>query len=200
MIICTDGHGLTGPINRQATPTTKLERSVPVTQTFIYNMTKGNNIRIALLVGHRHLITTIAGFLHDEWRSFPPWASISAIEDRMAEGLRLNGTTFTLVALSDENDFMGTAGIKRFELPGHHDKEHWLSEVFIPKRLRGQGIGSALISDCIGRSEDLGIQALYLYTPDRQKLYQRFGWHQIEQTFVNNESVSIMVRHTMHNL
>ncbi len=153
------------------------------------------SMRIELLADHRHLITKIAALLHDEWGAFPPWASLLAIEERLAAGSQSYKAPFTLVALSAENDFLGTASIKRFELPAHHDKEHWLGEVFIPKGLRGKGIGSSLIGECIKRSFDLGVQALYLYTPDQQRLYERFGWHEALQTVVNDEPVSIMVKH-----
>jgi GNAT superfamily N-acetyltransferase len=156
-------------------------------------------MRIELLADHRHLITKIAAFLHGEWGAFPPWASLPTIEARLAAGSQSHGVPFTLVALSAENDFLGTASVKLFELPAHHDKEHWLSEVFIPKSLRGQGIGSALIADCIKRSFDLGVPTLYLYTPDQQRLYEKFGWHEAVQTVVNDEAVSIMERHATHN-
>ena len=86
------------------------------------------------------------------------------------------------------------ASVKLFELPSHHDKTHWLGEVFIPTALRGRGIGAALINDCVRRSIDIGIQALYLYTPDQQKLYERFGWREVEQAMVDGEAVSVMVR------
>ncbi|WP_156054226.1 MULTISPECIES: GNAT family N-acetyltransferase [unclassified Thiomonas] len=126
--------------------------------------------------------------------------SLLAIEERLAARSQAHEVPFTLVALSAENDFLGTASIKRFELPAHPDKEHWLGEVFIPKGLRGQGIGSSMIAECIKRSLDLGVQALYLYTPDQQRLYERFGWQEAVQTVVNDEAVSIMVRHATHNL
>ena len=84
------------------------------------------------------------------------------------------------------NDFLGTASVKLFELAGHHDRELWLGEVFIPNTLRGRGIGSALTYEGIRRSIDLGIRALYLYTPDQPKLYDRFGWHEVEQSMVRS--------------
>jgi len=152
-------------------------------------------MRIEFLADNRHLIETIAVFLHGEWGTLPPWASLSAIEARLEAGSQSGATPFTLVALSPENDFLGTASVKHFELPVHHDKKHWLGEVFIPSSFRGRGIGLALINNCIGRSVDLSVETLYLYTPDQQKLYERFGWHEIEQTLVNDESVSIMARH-----
>jgi predicted N-acetyltransferase YhbS len=156
-------------------------------------------MRIEPLADHPHLIATIAKLLHEEWSAFRPWASLRAIEARLLASAQLHHAPFTVVALSALNEFLGTASVKLFELAGHPDKEHWLGEVFIPNTLRGRGIGSALTNECIRRSIDLGIQALYLYTPDQQKLYERFGWHEVEQSMVDGEAVSIMVRIAAQN-
>lgn len=156
-------------------------------------------MRIEPLADHPHLISKVAKLLHEEWGAFPPWSSLPAIEARLLAGAQLRHAPFTLVALSAMNEFLGTASVKLFELTGHHDKEHWLGEVFILNTLRGRGIGSALINDCIRRSIDQGIQALYLYTPDQKKLYERFGWHEVEQHMVDDEPVSIMMRLAAHN-
>jgi GNAT superfamily N-acetyltransferase len=153
-----------------------------------------NNMRIEPLADHPHLIVEIAKLLHEEWGAFPPWASLPAIEVRLTAGAQLHDVPFTVVALSATNHVLGTASVKLFELPSHHDKTHWLGEVFIPKAFRGRGIGSALITGCVRRSIDIGIQALYLYTPDQQKLYERFGWREEEQAMVDGEAVSVMVR------
>ena len=156
-------------------------------------------MRIEPLAHHPQLIAKIAKLLHEEWSAFPPWASLPAIEARLLAGAQLRHAPFTLVSLSATNEFLGTASVKLFELAGHYDKEFWLGEVFILNNLRGRGIGSALINECFRRSVDLGIQALYLYTPDQQKLYERFGWHEVEQSMVDGEVVSIMVTSVAQN-
>jgi predicted N-acetyltransferase YhbS len=156
-------------------------------------------MRLELLSAHRHLITKIASLLHEEWGCLLPWASLSNIEDRFVALTDTKADTFTLVALSTENEFLGTASVKLHELEDHPDKKHWLGEVFIPRPLRGQGIGSSLIRECLHRSADLGVNVLFLYTPDQQALYERFGWREIETTTVNAENVSIMACNTMHN-
>ena len=151
-------------------------------------------MRIEPLADHPHLIGEIAKLLHEEWGTFPPWASLPAIEARLTAGAQLHRAPFTAVALSAADELLGTASVKLFELPSHPDKSHWLGEVFIPKALRGRGVGSALINDCVRRSIDIGIQALYLYTPDQQRLYARLGWREIGAENVNGELVSLMVR------
>jgi len=155
-------------------------------------------MRIEPLADHPHLIGEIAQLLYEEWGAFAPWASLPAIEARLTAGAQLHRAPFTTVALSAADELLGTASVKLFELPNHPDKTHWLGEVFIPKALRGRGVGSALINDSVRRSIDIGIQALYLSTPDQQKLYERFGWRVVEQAMVDGEAVSVMVRLAAH--
>ena len=149
-------------------------------------------MRIEFLGNHRRLIAEIAALLNQEWGELPPWASVPAIESRLAGQTNVECAPFTLVALGDHDAFLGTASVKLFELPEHRDKAHWLGEVYVPVRLRGQGVGSALIRACVTECRRLGLPVLYLYTPDQQALYARLGWEELESASVNGESVSIM--------
>jgi hypothetical protein len=98
-------------------------------------------MRHELLANYRYLIPQIASLLHREWGALAPWRSLSVIESRLTVGSASSSAPFTIVALSDTNEFLGTASIKLFELADHADKKHWLGEVFIPAGLRGRGIG-----------------------------------------------------------
>jgi hypothetical protein len=60
------------------------------------------------------------------------------IEKRLARQVDAPGVPFTLVALGDRDVLLGTASVKLFELPEHRDKMHWLGEVCVMARLRGQ--------------------------------------------------------------
>lgn len=149
-------------------------------------------MRIEPLASHPQLLPRIAILLNQEWGELSPWASLSVIEQRLAGHLNIGHAPFALVALGNGDEFLGTASVKRFELPQHPDKVHWLGEVFVSHEHRGQGIGSALIHACITECERLRMQTLYLYTPDQQALYARLGWKEIERDWVNGEQVSIM--------
>ena len=143
---------------------------------------------------HQH-IPQLAHLMHQEWHAFAPWASIAAIEARLLHAASAAMLPYAFIALSAQNQVLGTASIKLRELaqyPEHQDKQHWLGEVFIHPQQRGQGVGSALIRACIAYARHLGLPALYLYTPDQQALYRRFGWVDLEQISVNGESVTLM--------
>lgn len=149
-------------------------------------------MRIEPLRHHPRLVAEIATLLNQEWGHLSPWASLSAVEDRLRGQLNIGQTPFTLIALGNRDDFLGAASVKLFELPEHRDKMHWLGEVFVPAGLRGQGVGSTLIRACIAESRRIRLPALYLYTPDQQALYARLGWEELERAAVNGEDVSIM--------
>lgn len=151
-------------------------------------------MRIEPLASHQELVPAIAKHLHQEWGALPPWASLPDIEQRLAGQLNIGRAPFTLVALGQKNEFLGTASVKLFELPEHPDKVHWMGEVFVSIEQRGRGVGSALIHACIAECERIQIHDLYLYTPDQQLLYSRLGWEEVERGQVNGESVSIMRR------
>lgn len=148
-------------------------------------------MRIAHLSSRQHL-EAVAALLHHEWGELSPWSSLPEIEKRLARQLDTPGVPFTLVALGDQDVLLGTASVKLFELPEHGDKKHWLGEVCVMARLRGRGVGTALIRACIAESRRLRLPTLYLYTPDQQALYARLGWEELQNTIVNGENVSIM--------
>ncbi|MBS0201759.1 MAG: GNAT family N-acetyltransferase [Planctomycetes bacterium] len=151
-------------------------------------------MRIEPLAAHQHLIPTIAEHLRQEWKDFAPWSDIAVIEARLRDASGSAPFPYCLVAVSAAGEFLGTASVKRNELPGHPDKPFWLSEVLVPKPLRGQGIGRRLIEQIVESARSSGIPSLFLYTPDQQELYRRLGWEDCCQEFVNGEVVTIMCR------
>lgn len=58
---------------------------------------------------------------------------------------------------------------------------------------RGCGAGGVLVKTCLQAAWLLEINKLYLYTPDMQPLYARYGWRETDKREVNGETVSVMV-------
>ena len=144
------------------------------------------------LKNHPHRVLELTQLLHDEWKEFSPWSAPAVILERLM--LSSSGQTFpfTFIALSSDDQLLGTASIKLRELPAATDKNYWLGEVLIQKKLRGQGIGSALIRACIDHTFNNVDASLYLYTPDQQALYEKFGWVGIEEKYIDGETVTVM--------
>lgn len=152
-------------------------------------------MRIERLHERHDLVATLAALLHREWGHLPAWASQAEIAARLLRESRETASVpFTLLALSEDGELLGTASVRRFELPEHVDKMYWLGEVLVRVEQRGRGTGSALIQACINEGQRLSLPSLYLYTPDQQALYARAGWVEMERTVANGELVSIMWR------
>ena len=149
-------------------------------------------MRIETLKNHLHRLPELTQVLYEEWKAFLPWSTPSLILERLT--LSSSGQTFpfTVIALSAENALLGTASVKLRELPADTDKNYWLGEVLIQKELRGQGIGSALIRACIDYTFNSVDAPLYLYTPDQQALYKKFGWVGVEEKIIDGETVTVM--------
>ncbi len=71
----------------------------------------------------------------------------------------------------------------------------WLDSLYVDRAHRGHGIGSALCEAVAALARELGHPALYLGTPDQQRLYERLGWRWIaDDPGLGHEMSSIMVR------
>jgi N-acetylglutamate synthase-like GNAT family acetyltransferase len=57
-----------------------------------------------------------------------------------------------------------------------------LASVYVDERYRRQGIGSALVRHAAHKAAELGVETLYLFTPDRESFYARLGWTILERT------------------
>ncbi len=64
----------------------------------------------------------------------------------------------------------------------------------MPPAERGRGVASALVRAAEARAAALGVARLWLYTPDRERLYARLGWAPVERTEYRGERVVEMTR------
>lgn len=135
----------------------------------------------------------IARLLHSEWSDFPAWSSLPVIEQRLLERNQNESGSFTFVSSTAEGTLTGTASVIEYELDDRPERRFWLGEVLTPREWRGKGVGSALVNACIARAADQQMEALWLYTPDQQALYRRLGWQDVEQRWISEEWVTVMV-------
>lgn len=151
-------------------------------------------IHITTLAERPEYVEELVQLLHQEWRDFAPWSDCAKIRERLLGLPHPARATCCLLALNQEDVLLGTASIKWQEL-SHLQYDYWLGEVFIRADLRGLGIGSRFIAGALQHARHAKIAALYLYTPDQQALYQRFGWREIKREIANGELVSVMELH-----
>lgn len=151
-------------------------------------------MRIEKLAQHRHLIDALVETLHSAWGELPPWSDRRVIRARLESGASASVFPHTVVAIDDHDAVAATGSLKLDELAHHADKKHWLGEIFVLEEHRRQGLGSRVTTALTAHAFGHGVSALYLYTPDQQRLYARLGWREIGAENVNGELVSLMLR------
>lgn len=151
-------------------------------------------MNISLLSQCPQLLDTVAAMLHQEWSGFSHWRDRSAIRQRLLMRNAQPAKTFTLVALNAENEVLATASTILHELDDIHERQFWMGEVLTVAAHRGKGVASALVLRLIEEARQRHMPELWLYTPDQQAFYRRYGWQEIEQRIVSSEQVSVMRR------
>lgn len=148
---------------------------------------------ISLLAQQPQLLDAVTQMLHREWSDFPNWRDAAVIQQRLQARNQAEAKTLTLVATTSDGELMATASIIHYELDDIAEREFWLGEVITAAEHRGKGLASSLVTRLIAEARLRGITALWLYTPDQQALYRRFGWQDVEQRVMADEEVTVMV-------
>jgi GNAT superfamily N-acetyltransferase len=150
-------------------------------------------LQIEYLDEHIHAIPDLARWHHTEWAAITPHLSIA---DRIA-GFRARarrGVIPTAFVAVLDADVVGLACLVENDIQSHQHLRPWLASVLVAPQHRGRGIGSALCERTTEEARTLGIQKLYLFTFNRQRLYGRLGWSAFEDTLYAGAPGTIMVR------
>lgn len=142
----------------------------------------------------QHLINQLANWFYHEWGLRNPDLSVDVIQKNLKQRLNRDRLPLTFVAFRD-GDPVGSASLKIREMEIYPQYLHWLGTVYVLPEFRDQGIGSQIVSHALSEAERLGnINDLYLYTPDRERFYTKFGWQTLEKPFYHGQEVVVMKR------
>ncbi|MEJ2638053.1 MAG: GNAT family N-acetyltransferase [Desulfosarcinaceae bacterium] len=97
----------------------------------------------------------------------------------------------SIVAFLDAK-LVGTVSLKVREMTTHTLLPYWVGAVYVVEQFRNRGIGTELITRATDKARDLGVETLYLHTPDKAGLYSRLGWEEIERIVYYDHEVVIM--------
>jgi GNAT superfamily N-acetyltransferase len=150
-------------------------------------------VEVKHLAEHPDVIPTLADWVYDQWGHWmssetTPEMLAAKFEKRAVPG-RIPGT---LVAMED-GEPLGTASLVAHDLPERVDLSPWLAAVYVAPEFRGQGIGSALVRAVMDAALALGVEVLYLFTPDKARFYGRLGWQVLEHREHHGTDVTVMV-------
>lgn len=59
----------------------------------------------------------------------------------------------------------------------------WLSDVYVDREVRGQGLSKRLMAHIVAEAERLGLKRVLLATGDAQGLYRQFGFDDIDDDY-----------------
>lgn len=146
----------------------------------------------SLLTVDSPYLDLLAQMTHQQWSYEEPWLSQQDIKKRIIRRIMASHNEFSLLAINDDNQLMSSASVIWYELTDKTQRQYWLGEVIVFPAFRLQGLASQLIKHVLTYSKRRDIPELYLYTPDKQFLYQKLGWQEIEYCEVHQQAVSIM--------
>jgi len=138
-------------------------------------------------------IPTLAAWVYDQWGH---WMSPDATPETLArefEKRTIPGCIpETFVAVEGDAP-LGTASLVAHDLPTRMDLSPWLAAVYVAPEFRDRGVGSALVQAVMDEAQALGVERLYLFTPEKMSFYGRLEWQVLERTKHRGRDVTVMV-------
>lgn len=149
------------------------------------------NVTIAYLADYPQHVPVIAEWVFQHWGRMYRMPSHAWQIERLSERLNKDRLPLALVALAGDTP-VGTASLKIREMTTHPHLEHWLGTVYVAENWRNRGIGAALVGHAESEARRLGIETLYLHTPDKESFYTSRGWVTIERPVYYDMQVAVM--------
>ena len=148
-------------------------------------------MHIDFLGEHVELIPQIAAWQFEEWGDLTPGDTLEKRVASVEQRSNVDEIPFTLIALSGAVP-VGTVALVEHDLPGREDLSPWLANLLVPRELRGQGIGSALIERAVGAAAELGHRQLYLFAWEHLDFYRRRGWEPLETGELRGREITLL--------
>ena len=150
-------------------------------------------MRIEHLAEHKEVLPTLAAWVYGEWGHWmepdvTPEDLVTTFERRTVQGQ----IPETLVAV-ESGEPLGTASLVTHDMEARRDLSPRLAAVYVAPEFQNRGIGSALVAAVMDEAGALGVQDLYLFTPDRMRFCGRLGWKVLEHREHHRTEVTVMV-------
>lgn len=137
-------------------------------------------IKIEFLADFSEYITTVAGWIYEEWVDKEKRTVEEEIK-RVAANCNRDTIPLTIVA-TNNNECAGTATIFKNDLKTMPELEPFLGALYVDKKYRNKGIGGKLIKGVIEISKGLGYKKIYLRTETASDYYAKRGWALVCET------------------
>ena len=134
-----------------------------------------HGVRISYLIEHPEYIPQLAQWLWEHWGPILGEKTPEARIKKLKAHLNRDKLPIAWVAHAN-GQLLGTAALRVHDLKGRDDLTPWLGGVFVGSHFRRRGVGAALCATVEDAARLQGIEALYLFTLDKQAWFSRLGW------------------------
>lgn len=153
-------------------------------------------VSISHLADYPEFIDRLAEWHHDQWGSMIPGATLENRVEKLRAEMNRKELPMALVAHRDST-VLGSASLRAHDMHGRSDLGPWLGGVYVGAAHRRQGIGARLVRAVEDKARDLGIELLYLFTPDKEGYYQGLGWETTERTAYRDFHHVVIMRRSL---
>lgn len=140
---------------------------------------------------HRKCIPEVAGWLFQEWGHLTPGASLELSIHKLKERCIEDKIPLTFVAV-ENRQVVGTISIVPHDMKTRMDLTPWIASVFVKPEARNRGIGSHMMRFAEQECLNMGLSKIYLFTPNKQRMYAGLGWKRADDVEYRGEQVTIM--------
>lgn len=151
-------------------------------------------MHIDYLADHPHLIPELAVLHFAQWGHYRPAQSLEERTRKLEAACGRGGVPSVVVAL-EGGALCGSAMLIANDMDTRPDLTPWLAGVYVVEACRGKGVASALVARIEDEAALVGVERLYLYTPDAMDLYAGLGWIAEERCEYLSQAVTIMSKH-----
>ncbi len=138
-------------------------------------------------------IIQIAQWYYAEWKDIYEASGLSFEDVKTAVAERTNTDIIPIAVVAlDDGRIVGTGCLKTHDMDTRIELTPWLAGMYVERTQRRKGIGSMIVSCLEDIAKNLGIQRLYLYTPQSAIFYTRLGWVEYEIATYKGQHVTIM--------
>lgn len=155
-----------------------------------------HSMHLDLLKNHPQVISKLALWLYEEWRSYDVSLTLEKLILSFSERLNSDQIPITFVVLK-EGKPIGCISLKEQSRPEFFDFSRnsiWMGSLQVIPGERSQGIGQELLKFSTTIAKCLGYENLYFYTsnPVNVKWYVKRGAYVIETRLFHDHTITIM--------
>jgi len=148
-------------------------------------------MNIAYLADHKEVIPLLAQWFYKEWAYLHSERTLADVERLIGERTNTDKIPLALLAF-DGHELLGTVCLKVHDMDTRLDLTPWLAGLYVSAPRRRQGTGTMLVSAIEEKARELGVQKLFLHTPQAEVFYLGLGWQIRERTQYHGYPVTLM--------